>query len=128
MIHVSDISWTRRVMNPQEVLKRGQKIEVVVLSVDAQNKKISLGLKQLTENPWPKLAESYPLGTECDGEVTSKNNFGVFVRLGNELEGLLYSSEIPKEQFEKVNTGDKIKVKVIKVDVDQMRIGLGLVS
>ena len=60
--------------------------------------------------------------------MTLKNNFGVFGRLGNELEGLLYTSEIPKDQFEKVNTGDKIKVKVIKVDVDQMRIGLGLAS
>ncbi|HQP91209.1 MAG TPA: 30S ribosomal protein S1 [Candidatus Omnitrophota bacterium] len=126
MIHVSDMSWTRRVMNPQEILKKGQKVEVIVLSVDSQNKKISLGLKQALENPWSKIAKDYPLGTELEGDVASKNNFGVFVRLTPELEGLLYINEISKEQFDKVNIGDKIKVKVIKVDVDAMKIGLGL--
>ena len=126
MIHVSDMSWTRRVINPQEILKKGQKVEVVILSVDSQNKKISLGLKQLMENPWPKIAVNYPLGTETEGEATSKNNFGVFVRIGEDLEGLLYITEIPKEQYEKINIGDKIKVKVIKIDVDSMKIGLGL--
>jgi len=125
MIHVSDMSWTRRVMNPQEILKKGQKVEVVVLSVDSQNKKISLGFKQLMENPWPKIAQDFPIGTECDGDVSSKNNFGVFVRLNEDLEGLLYINEIPKEQFEKVNIGDKIKVKIIKVDVESAKIGLG---
>jgi small subunit ribosomal protein S1 len=128
MIHVSDMSWTRRVMNPQDILKKGQKVEVVVLSVDAQNKKISLGLKQLMENPWLKISQDYPIGTEIEGEVTAKNNYGVFVRIAEELEGLLYTNEIPKEQFEKVNPGDKIRVKVIKVDVEQMRIGLGLAA
>ena len=126
MIHVSDMSWTRRVMNPQELLKKGQKIEVMVLSVDAQNKKISLGLKQVLDNPWSKIAENYPVGTVREGDVTSKNNFGVFLRFDSDYEGLLYMNEIPKEQFEKINIGDKIKVKIIKVDVDQMRIGLGL--
>ncbi|MBI5873401.1 MAG: 30S ribosomal protein S1 [Candidatus Omnitrophica bacterium] len=126
MIHVSDMSWTRRVMNPQEILKKGQKVEVVVLSVDSQNKKISLGLKQLAENPWGKIAKEYPLGTELEGDVASKNNFGVFARLTPDLEGLLYINEIPKEQFDSLNIGDRIKVKIIKVDVDAMKIGLGL--
>jgi small subunit ribosomal protein S1 len=126
MIHVSDMSWTRRVMNPQEILKKGHKVEVVVLSVDAQNKKISLGLKQMIDSPWPKIAQDYPIGTEREGDVTAKNNYGVFVRIAEELEGLLYTNEIPKEQFEKVNPGEKIRVKIIKVDVEQMRIGLGL--
>lgn len=128
MIHVSDMSWTRKVLNPQEMLKKGQKVEVLILSVDSQNKKISLGLKQLTENPWPEIAKKYPLDTEVEGEVVSKTNFGIFVRIGEDLEGLLYSNEIPKEQFEKINIGEKIKAKVIKVDVDQMKIGLGLAS
>ncbi len=126
MIHVSDMSWTRRVMNPQEILKKGQKVEVTILSVDAQNKKISLGLKQLMDNPWGKIARDYPLGTEMEGDVASKNNFGVFVRLTPELEGLLYINEIPKDQFDQVNIGEKIKVKIIKVDVDAMKIGLGV--
>lgn len=128
MIHVSDMSWTRRVMNPQEVLKKGQKIEVVILSVDPQNKKISLGYKQALENPWPQIAEKYPLGTVCEGDAISKNNYGVFVRLPDELEGLLYINEISREAYDKVAIGDRIKVKIIKVDVDQMRIGLGSVS
>lgn len=128
MIHVSDMSWTRRVMNPQEILKKGQKVEVVILSVDAQNKKISLGLKQLMENPWGKISKDYPLGIEIEGDVASKNNFGVFVRLTPELEGLVYINEIPKDQYEKLNIGDKIKVKVSKVDVDAMKIGLGVAS
>ncbi len=128
MIHVSDMSWTRRVMNPQEILKKGQKVEVVVLSVDPQAKKVSLGLKQAGENPWSQIAEKYPVGMECEGDAVSKNNYGVFVRLADELEGLLYINEIPKEAFEKVAIGDRIKVKIIKVDVEQMRIGLGSVS
>lgn len=128
MIHVSDMSWTRRVANPQEIFKKGQKVDVQVLSVDAQNKKISLGYKQLTENPWPKIATEYPLGTEMEGDVSSKNNFGVFVRMANDLEGLLYISELPKEQYDKISIADKIKVKIIKIDVDQMKIGLGLAA
>jgi small subunit ribosomal protein S1 len=126
MIHVSDMSWTRRIMNPQEILKKGQKIEVMILSVDAQNRKISLGYKQTLENPWSRVSEEYPVGREVEGEVISKNNYGVFLRISEDLEGLLYISEIPKEQFEKVNIGDKMPVRIIKVDVDQMRIGLGL--
>jgi len=128
MIHVSDMSWTRRVLNPQEILKKGQKIDVMILSVDAQNKKISLGFKQAGENPWPQISGQYPVGMTCQGEAVSKNNYGIFVRLDNELEGLLYINEIPKEEYEKVNIGDKIEVKIIKVDVDQMRIGLGSVT
>lgn len=128
MIHVSDMSWTRRVMNPQEIFKKGQTVEVVILSVDAQNKKISLGYKQLAENPWLKIAQDYPVGTELEGEATSKNNFGVFVRIGEDLEGLLYINEIPKEEYERINVSDRIKVRLIKVDTDQMKIGLGLVG
>lgn len=126
MIHVSDMSWTRRIQNPQEIFKKGQKVEVIVLAVDAQSKKISLGYKQAQENPWISIAQEYSLGRETEGEVTSKNNFGVFLRISPELEGLLYINEIPKERYEKVAIGDKMAVKIIKVDVDQMKIGLGL--
>lgn len=126
MIHVSDMSWTRRIQNPQEIFKKGQKVEVVVLAVDAQSKKISLGYKQAQENPWIRIAQDYPLGREVEGEVTSKNNFGVFVRISPDIEGLLYINEISREHYEKVGIGDKMRVKIIKVDVDQMKIGLGL--
>ncbi len=124
MIHVSDMSWTKRIGHPQDVLKKGQKIEVSVLSVDAQNRRIALGLKQLQPNPWPEIATKYPLDTLLDVEVVNITDFGVFVKLNEELEGLVYASEIDKEMLGKLKLADKIKVKVIKVDVEQAKIGL----
>jgi len=124
MIHISDMSWTKRISHPQDVLKKGQKIDSVVLSVDAQNRRISLGMKQLQPNPWTEIAEKYPLETSLDAEVVSITDFGVFVKINDELEGLVYSSEIDKEQSSQLKPGDKIKVKVIKVDVEQGKIGL----
>ncbi len=124
MIHVSDISWTKRIGHPQDVLKKGQKVDVAVLSVDAQNRRISLGLKQLQPNPWPEIAVKYPLDTVLEAEVVSTTDFGVFVKLDDDLEGLVYASEIDKETASGLKAGDKIKVKVIKVDVEQAKIGL----
>ena len=124
MIHVSDISWTKRINHPQDVLKKGQKVEVVVLAVDSQNRRISLGLKQLLANPWPQIAEKYPLDTVLDAEVVSITDFGVFVKLEDELEGLIFASEIDKDVVSNLKPQDKIQVKVIKVDVEQAKIGL----
>jgi len=124
MIHVSDISWTKRIGHPQDVLKKGQKVEVAVLSVDAQNRRISLGLRQLQPNPWPEIAVKYPLDTLLESEVVSITDFGVFVKLDEDLEGLVYASEIDKDTVSKLKPGDKIKVKVMKVDVEQAKIGL----
>ncbi len=124
MIHVSDMSWTRRVAHPQEVLKKGQSIESVILAVDAENRKITLGLKQLMPNPWPEIAKKYPVGSEIDAEVVTNSNFGVFVKLEEEVEALIYSSEIDKTVAATMKTGDKVKVKVIKVDPEQMKIGV----
>ena len=124
MIHVSDMSWTKRVAHPQDVLKKGQKIDVMVLSVDVQNRRISLGLRQLQPNPWAEIAVRYPLDTVLEGEVVNITDFGVFVKIDDELEGLVYSSEIDKEAVLKLKPGDKLQVKVIKVDVEQAKIGL----
>ncbi len=124
MIHVSDMSWTRRISHPQDVMKKGQKIDVMILSVDAQNRRISLGLKQLQPNPWPEISAKYPLDTVLDAEVVNITDFGVFVKIDEELEGLIFSSEIDKEQVAQLKPQDKIKVKVIKVDVEQAKIGL----
>ncbi|MCX5696470.1 MAG: S1 RNA-binding domain-containing protein [Candidatus Omnitrophica bacterium] len=124
MIHVSDLSWTKRVSHPQDVLKKGQKVEVVVLSVDAQNRRIALGLKQLQTNPWSEIAGRYPMDTVLEAEVVSITDFGVFVKLNDELEGLVYASEIDKEQSASLKPQDKLKVKVIKVDVEAGKIGL----
>ncbi len=124
MIHVSDLSWTKRIGHPQDVLKKGQKVDVSILSVDASNRRIALGLKQLQDNPWPKIAEKYPLDTVTEAEVASITEFGVFAKIDDELEGLVYSSEIDKETVATLKPGDKIKVKIIKVDVEQAKIGL----
>jgi len=124
MIHVSDMSWTKKINHPQDVLRKGQKVEVAVLNVDAENKKISLGLRQLTPSPWPSISERYTVGSVIESEVVQITNFGVFVKLEQNLDGLVYSSEIDKEQLEKLKIADKLKVKVIKVDTEQMKIGL----
>ena len=124
MIHVSDMSWTKRIAHPQDILKKGQKVEVAVLSVDSQNRRISLGLKQIEPNPWLQIAQKYPLDTVLEVEAVSITEFGVFVKVEEELEGLVYSSEIDKEALSELKAGDKLKVKVIKVDVEQAKIGL----
>lgn len=124
MIHVSDMSWTKRVAHPQDVLKKGQKVDVAVLSVDSQNRRIALGLKQLQPSPWSEIAAEYPLDTVLEAEVASITDFGVFVKITEDLEGLVYASEIDKDAVAKLKQGDKIKVKVIKVDVEQAKIGL----
>ena len=124
MIHISDMSWTKRINHPQDVLKKGQKIEVVVISVDAGNRRIALGLKQLQPNPWPEIAAKYPIETVLEGEVVNINNFGVFVKIEQDLEGLVYSGEIDKDKISQLKLGDKIKVKVIKVDAELGKIGL----
>lgn len=124
MIHVSDISWTKRINHPQDVLKKGQKVDVVVLSVDSQNRRISLGLKQLEPNPWPEIAQKYPIDTQLEAEVVSITDFGVFVKIDENLEGLVFANEIDKDTVAGLKPADKLKVKVIKVDVEQAKIGL----
>ena len=124
MIHISDISWTKRIAHSQDVLKKGQKVEVIVLSVDVQNRRIALGIKQLQPNPWPEIAAKYPLDTVLEAEVVNITDFGIFVKLSEDLEGLIFSGEIDKNSTQNLKPGDKIKVKVIKVDVEQGKIGL----
>lgn len=124
MIHVSDLSWTKRINHPQDILKKGQKVEVVVISVDGDARRISLGLKQLEPNPWPEIAAKYPLDSVVEAEVINITEFGVFVKFEDGLEGLIFSSEIESAKMSELKPGDKIKVKVIKVDVEQAKIGL----
>jgi len=124
MIHVSDMSWTKRIEHPQDVLKKGQKTEVMVLSVDPVNKRIALGLKQLQPNPWTDIAVKYPLDSVLEVEVASITEFGVFVKIEEDLTGLIYTSEIDKDTLAELKVGDKIKAKVIRVEVEQGKIGL----
>lgn len=124
MIHISDLSWTKRIANPQDVLKKGQKVDVVILSVDSQNQRIALGLKQLQTNPWTEIASKYPLETVLETEVVSITDFGVFVKINDELEGLIFTNEIEQDRLKSLKPGDKVRVKIIKVDVEQGKIGL----
>ena len=130
LIHVSDISWTKRIGHPKDVFKKGEKTEAVVLAVDASNRKISLGIKQLTPDPWDDIAEKHAPDSQMAGKVTKVANFGLFVEIDKDLEGLAHISEIPMAEGEKLEekykVGDDIKVKVVKVDSIQHKIALSL--
>ena len=120
----SDFSFLFVVNHPQEVLQKGQTVDVVVQGVDAENRKITLGLKQLQESPWNDIAAKFPVGAVIASEVVMNSNFGVFVKLEGDIEALVYSSEIDKTQAAALKAGDKLQVKVIKVDVEGMKIGV----
>ena len=130
LVHVSDISWTKRIGHPKDVFKKSEKIEAVVLAVDAANRRISLGIKQLTTDPWDEIAVKFPPETVRDGKVTKVANFGLFIEIDNDLEGLAHISEISLGEGEKLETkfkvGDELKVKVLKVDSLQHKIALSL--
>jgi len=131
LLHVADMSWTRKVIHPSEVVKKGDGIRAVVLQVDQERKRIALGLKQLEEDPWTRqIPEKYEVGSVVAGEVTKITNFGVFVKLEDDLEGLLHISELANRKVatpeEVVKVGDEVGVKIIKIDPEQRKIGLSL--
>jgi len=129
LLHVSDMSWIRKISHPSEVVEKGQEIECRVLSVDQQRRRIALGLKQLDEDPWArKIPEKYEAGQLVTGTVTKITNFGVFVGLESGLEGLLHISELADHKVDNpeeiVSVGEEIEVKVLRVDPDERKIGL----
>lgn len=130
LIHVSEMSWTKKISHPKEALKKGQKIEAVVLSMDAKSRKLSLGLKQLMPDPWEKIAKIYKEGYAASGKVAKVTNFGIFVELETDLEGLIHVSELEEktqaEMEAKYKIEDKIAVKVLKLDDAQRKIALAL--
>ncbi|MCH7729447.1 MAG: S1 RNA-binding domain-containing protein [Planctomycetes bacterium] len=129
LLHVSDMSWTKKVNHPSEILKKGETIDCVVLTVDQQKQRIALGLKQLHEDPWTgAVLENYIPGQIVEGTVTKITNFGVFVELEEDLEGLLHVSELADHKVEdphsEVKIGERIQVKILRVDPDERKIGL----
>ena len=129
LLHVSDMSWTKKISHPQEMLQRGDEVECVVLKVDENKQRIALGLKQLHEDPWLRaVPENYIPGQIVEGAVTKITNFGVFVELEQDLEGLLHVSELADHKVEDpheiVKIGDKIQVKILRVDAQDRKIGL----
>ena len=130
MIHVSDMSWTRKINHPSEVLKKGEEVSAVVLEIDAANQRISLGLKQAQEDPWVRITDTYKEGQKIKGKVTKLTNFGAFVELEEGIDGLVHISQISGEHVEKVkdvlNIGDEVEARIVKIDPAEHRIGLSI--
>ena len=128
LIHVSDLSWTKKITHPSEFVKKGDELDAVVLNVDRDNKKIALGLKQLTDNPWDAIEERFKVGDAVAGKITKITNFGAFLELGDGIEGLIHISQISTDNIKKVedffSVGQEINAKIIKVDKQEKRIAL----
>jgi small subunit ribosomal protein S1 len=131
LLHVSDMSWTKKIGHPGEMLKKGQAIKCIVLAVDQEKQRVALGLKQMSEDPWVRaIPEKYIAGQIVKGKVTKLTNFGVFVELEPDLEGLLHISELSDQKVEGpqdvVKPGQELEVKILRVDTDDRKIGLSL--
>ena len=132
LLHISDMSWSKKVNHPSEIVKKGEKIETVVLSVDKEKKRVALGLKQLTDDPWEKeIPDKFKLGDVIKGKISKLTNFGAFVDIGDGLEGLLHISELSTNKrisnpSEVVSIGDEIDAKIIRIEPEARKIGLGL--
>jgi small subunit ribosomal protein S1 len=130
LIHVSDLSWTERIKHPTEKYSKGDTIQAVVLKIDRENERFSLGVKQLEPDPWQEAMNKYPLGTTVEGKITNVTDFGVFVQLEEGVEGLVHVSEISKEKINTpvgmYNVGDMMKVMVINVSAKDRKIGLSI--
>ncbi len=130
LIHVSDISWRKRIKHPSEFYKKGQEIEAVVLNVDVENEKFSLGIKQLEKNPWEELREKFGIGAVISGKVTNVTDFGVFVEIEEGIEGLVHISEISHERIKSAkeiySVGDTVSAAIKNVDIDSQKVGLSI--
>jgi small subunit ribosomal protein S1 len=130
MIHVSDISWTRKINHPSEVLKKGDEVEAVVLEIDKGNQRISVGIKQLSEDPWTNIDKYYKVGDLVTGKVTKLASFGAFVGLQHDIDGLVHISQVSEERVDKIKNvlkvGQDVTARVIKIDKGDRRIGLSI--
>ena len=130
MVHVSDLSWTRKINHPSELFKKGDEVEAVVLEVDKPNQRIALGIKQLTSDPWDRIDEFYKVGDLVTGKVTKLASFGAFVGLQHEIDGLVHISQVSEERVDKIKNvlrvGQDVTARVIKIDKSDRRIGLSI--
>ncbi|MBY0276544.1 30S ribosomal protein S1 [Candidatus Binatia bacterium] len=130
LVHISDLHWTKKIKHPSEVYKKGDEIEAIVLGVDVENERISLGVKQLETDPWASLAERFPIGTKVKGPITSITDFGVFVEIEDGIEGLVHVSQISNERIDKpsqlFNVGDELEAEVTNIDAREKKIGLSV--
>jgi len=131
LVHVSEMSWTKKNVHPGKIVSTSQQVEVMVLDVDLSKRRISLGLKQCTNNPWEDLSATYAVGTEINGEIRNITEFGLFVGLNEDIDGLVHLSDISwetagEEALEGFTKGDMVKAKVLDIDVNKERISLGI--
>ncbi len=130
LVHISDISWTKRIKHPSEIYKKGDVVQAIVLDIEKGNERFSLGIKQLADDPWKTVAERYEVGKEITGTITNLTDFGIFVELEEGIEGLIHVSEISKEKIKTpvgmYNIGDVITAKVMNINSDERRIGLSI--
>ncbi|MCK8603227.1 30S ribosomal protein S1 [Syntrophobacteraceae bacterium DRH4] len=130
LVHISDISWTKRVKHPSEVFKKAQEVQAIVLNIDKENERFSLGIKQLEQDPWETIPDRYPLGSVISGPITNVTDFGLFVELEEGIEGLVHVSEISKEKIKspvgQYKMGDTITAKVINISPKDRKIGLSV--
>ena len=130
MVHVSDMSWTRKINHPSEVLKKGDEIDAIVLDVDTGNQRISLGMKQLADDPWADIDGRFRIGDVVSGTVSKITSFGAFVELQDHIDGLVHISQISEERVEKikdvVDIGAEVTARVIKIDREERRLGLSI--
>ncbi|MBN8525910.1 MAG: 30S ribosomal protein S1 [Planctomycetes bacterium] len=127
LLHVNDISWTKKLAHPSPEINKGDKVKCIILEIDRERQRISLGMKQLSEDPWVKeIPDKLKKGTTLDGKVTKVTNFGVFVEILDGLEGLLHVSELGTSRPEDLQPGQAVKVKVLHVDIDTRKIGLSM--
>jgi small subunit ribosomal protein S1 len=130
LVHISDMSWTRRIKHPSEILKKGDEIETVVLNVDKDKERLSLGLKQMTDDPWIGVDEKFPVGSVVSGKIVKITDFGVFVALENGIEGLIHMTEVSLDPSAKTEdvlaVNSDIKAMVVKIDADERKIGLSI--
>jgi small subunit ribosomal protein S1 len=130
MIHVSDMSWTRKINHPSEMLKKGDELEAVVIDIDKSNQRISLGVKQLEDDPWKIIDQRYKIGDLVTGKVTKLASFGAFLQLADDIDGLVHISQLSEDRVEKVKdilkVGQDVEARVIKVDKTERRIGLSI--
>ncbi|MCD6134675.1 MAG: 30S ribosomal protein S1 [Candidatus Omnitrophica bacterium] len=124
IVYTRDLSWTKRINRPQEILRKNHNYEFMVLDIDRSNRRVVLGMKQLRDNPWPEIIRRYPVGSIAEAEVIKITDFGVFAKLEEEVEGLIFNEELNSGQKESLSLGQRIKVKILRVDDKGAKIAL----
>ena len=131
LVHVSEMSWNKKQTNPFKLVNSGKEVEVVILDFDKEKRRLSLGMKQTTKNPWEAISKKFSVGNEYEGEIANITEFGLFIKLTEEIDGLIHINDLswneqPDESVKKFKKGDNVKYKVLEIDADKERISLGI--